>query len=376
MKTVSARLYPTWKQEQTLCRFLRVSCWVYNQALEHRIKSYKRRGESVSLYSQQALLTHWRGRMDWLKCVPVEVERDALRRIDWGMRAFFRRVKNGQKPGFPRFRSHRRYRSFEVLSLGKYLRDGNRVYVSGIGLMKYRGMQEFEGRIKGIRVLQKARGWFVQLIVDDGLPSKERRKCDRCVGIDLGLTSFATLSNGEKIENPRWYQSSQRYLRKLSRRASRTKKGSNRRRKAYEKVARFHERIADIRRDWIHKITRRLIDEYDLIAVEDLDIEGMSRSRLSKSISDVAWGQFLRILEYKAASAGVTVVRVDPRGTSQECSECGRIVPKELSDRVHSCSCGYTACRDVNAARNILNRVPRVTGESTPVESTLIGAKC
>lgn len=369
MKTVSAKLYPTASQEHSLARFLDVGRWVFNKALEHRIKAYNRRGESVQYMQQQAMLTRWRGHMDWLRVVPVRVERDALRRVDRGMQAFFRRVKSGQKPGFPRFKSRLRWRSFEVLQPGKYLRDGNRVYVPGIGPVKYRGMMGFVGSIQGLRVVRKERGWYVQLIVDSGKPPAAK-PIERRIGIDVGLTHFATFSTGEKIENPRWYRDGQRRLRFLQRIGSRRKKGSNRRRKAYSRVARFHERIAETRKDWIHKLTRRLVNEYDLIAVEKLNIQGMVRSRFAKSISDAAWGRFVNTLTYKAVNAGATVVAVDPRGTSQECSKCGQTVPKLLSDRVHSCTCGYVADRDENAALNILRRA---TPEVTRGECTLAG---
>lgn len=357
MKTISAKIYPALNQERTLFRFLNIGRWVYNRTLDQRIKAYRRRGESVQYRHQQALLTKWRERMDRLRLVPVGIERDALRRVERGMVAFFRRCKAGEKPGFPRFKSRDRWRSFEILQTGKYLRDCSRVFIPGLGSVRYRGMQSFDGEIKGLRVLRKPSGWYVQLIVDTG-PAPEKRPVAGSIGIDVGLAHFATLSNGEHIDNPRWYRSAQKRLRFLQRITSRRTKGSNRRRKAVARVSRFHERISELRRDWTHKLSRRLVNEFDLIAVEDLNVKGLARTRLSKSILDAAWTQFINQLDYKAANAGGQVVRVDPRNTSQECSACGRVVPKTLSDRVHSCECGYVACRDVNAAKNILLRVP------------------
>lgn len=369
MKTVSAKLYPTPSQERELLRFLHAGRWVYNRGLEHRIKAYRRRGESPTLYQQHALLTAWRGRMEWLRSVPAHIERDALGRVDRGMKAFFRRVKAGQTPGFPRFKGRDRWRSFEVMQPGKYLRDGNRAHVPGIGPVTYRGMDAFVGAIKGIRIIRKERGWYVQLIVDDG-GHPPARPVARRIGIDVGLASLATLSDGTKIENPRWYRGAQKRLRFLQRIVSRRRKGSARRRRAAARLAIFHERLADTRRDWIHKLTRQLVNEYDLIAVENLNVQGMVRSRFGKSILDAAWSEFAWQLSYKAANAGATFLQVDPRNTSQECSECGRIVPKSLSERVHSCSCGLVLDRDVNAARNIL---ARATGELTRGECTSAG---
>ena len=376
VEVISAKLYPTPSQCRDLLRFLSVARWVYNRSLDQRIKAYRRRGESITLYQQQAMLTDWRAKMDRVRLVPARIERDALRRVDRGMKAFFRRVKAGEKPGFPRFKGSDRWRSFEVLQPGTYLRDGNRVHIPGIGPMKYRGMQQFDGKIKGIRVVRKASGWYVQLIVDTG-PAPEKRPVTRRIGIDVGLTTFATLSNGEKIENPRWYRKAQKRLRFLQRRVSRRKKGSNRRRRAVQRVARFHERIADTRRDWTHKLTRRLVDEFDLIAVENLNVKGLARTRLAKSIIDAAWTEFAWQLDYKAENAGVQFMRVDPRNTTQDCSECGRRVPKTLRDREHVCTCGYRDCRDVNAAKNILRRASAefTRGESVVVRAATCGRR-
>jgi len=373
MKTISAKLYPNASQERTLYRFLRVGRWVYNQALEQRIKAYNRRSESITYNDQQALLTGWRDRMEWLRLVPAQIERDALRRVDRGMKAFFRRVKAKETPGFPRFKSCDRWRSFEVLQPGKYLRDGSKVHVPGVGPMRYRGMQPFEGAIKGVRVIRKPSGWYVQLIVDTGPPPDER-DIQTAIGIDVGLTHFCTLSDGTKVENPRWYRASQHRLRFLQRRVSRRLKGSNRRRRAVQQVQLHHERVGNKRRDWTHKLSRHLINEFDMIAVENLNVKGLARTRLAKSIYDAAWTQFFGQIRSKAENAGCLFVEVDPRNTSQECSACGRVVPKTLSDRVHRCGCGYVADRDENAAKNVLARaIPQVLRESTRGECTSAG---
>lgn len=366
---ISAKIYPTPDQERKLIRFLDVSRWIYNRALEHRIKAWKRRKQAITSYQQQSLLTQWRSRMDWIRAVPAQIERDALRRVDRGMRSFFRRIKDGEKPGHPRFKGKNRWRSFEALQPGKYLRENFRVHVPGIGEMRYRGMREFRGEIRGVCVMRRSRGWYFKLIVRDDL-HVDKIVPSSSVGVDVGLRSFATLSDGRKIENPRWFQSSQRRLRFLQRIVARRKKGSNRRRRAIERVARFQEKIADTRRGWIHKETRKLINQYDLIALENLSLGGMSRGLLSKSVRDAAWGIFIRQLEYKAESAGKTVVRINPRGTSQECSVCGLKIEKKMNERVHSCPCGCVLDRDHNAAINILRRA---TAKSTLAESTLAG---
>jgi putative transposase len=368
IRTHSAKLYPTPEQERSLARFLNVSRWVYNRALEHRKKAWDRRRERVSYYQQQSLLVLWRSRMEWLRDVPSEIERDGLRRVERGMKAFLSRLKSGGKPGFPRFKSKQRWHSFEVMQCRKPLHPNNYVFVPGIGHVKYRGLVDFQsGAVKGIRVVRKESGWYLQLIVDiKNTPTP--RDGNRHIGIDLGLSSFATLSNGRKINNPRWRQSVSVKIKKLSRIVSRRKHGSHRRLAACSRLARFHERVAETRRDWIHKTTRSLVGQYDLIAVENLNVQGMVRSSFAKGISDAAWSQFVAVLTYKAENAGAKVVAVDARNTSQNCSECGQAVPKTIGVRVHSCTCGYVADRDENAARNILRRA---TAEYTRGETWL-----
>jgi putative transposase len=373
MRTVSVKLYPTATQTGRLLQFLDVSRWVYNRALDQRIKAWRRRKESVSVYSQSALLTQWRSRLRFLADVPVRIERGALRRVDQAVKDFWRRRRAGIKHnGFPRFKPLNRWRAFEILQPANYVRGELRIFVPGVGEVRCRGLRAIETEIKGIRILKKASGWYAQLLTVS--QPGEQKPIRSAVGIDVGLSAFATLSTGEKIKNPRWRQVTQRRLSVLRRRSRRRITGSGRQIRAAHQFAICHERIANRRRDWLHKLTKRLIGEFDLIAIEDLALCGLSRSRHAGSILDAAWGEFARQLGYKAESAGCQLVRVNPCGTSQECSACGnRGTPKSLDDRVHVCHCGYTADRDVNAAKNILNRVPQVMREFTRGECSLAG---
>jgi len=184
----------------------------------------------------------------------------------------------------------------------------------------------------------------------------QRKSTGKQVGIDVGLKSIAALSTGEWIENPRWLHSSLARLRRLQRRASRQVTGSQRQHKTYRQIARLHERITNQRMDFLHKVSRRLVDEFDLIAIEDLTLAFMNRNpHLALASHDAGVGILRQMLEYKAESAGIPLVAVNPANTSQVCSGCGSIVPKDLSVRVHACShCGLVLDRDVNAARNIL----------------------
>lgn len=368
MRSIEVKLYLNDSQSKILSVWLDRCAWIYNRALEHRIKAWARRRESVSFNTQAVLLTAWRRRMAEIDEVPVWFARDALRRVDRGMQAFFRRCKAGEKPGFPRFRSRHRYNSLENLVKGSYVRAGNFIRVPKLGLIKFRGgNQSIPATQKLLRIIRRASGWFAQVVVDDGKAAPAPVPVTTSVGIDVGLASFATLSDGEVIENPRWHRASQRKLRSANRRVSRRVKGSTNRRKAISRLRRVHERVAAQRKDFAHQHSRRLVNAYDLIAFENLNVSGLARGRLSKSILDAAWSMFMRFITYKAENAGKRAVAVNARGSSQECPACGNVRAKSLDERVHRCSCGCVMDRDHAAAQIILARALGVAG-ATPVE--------
>ncbi len=356
MRTIEAKIYLKPSQEKTLLSWMRVCCGIYNRALEQRIKAYCRRGESVTYLRQQTLLTTQRERIPHLTAVPLGFERDALRRVDRGMQAFFRRVKTGKKPGFPRFRPVSRYTSMEYSTLGQYIRGDGLLSIPKLGLVKYRaGKQRISKTQRLLRIIHRAAGWFAQVVVDEVKPVAPLTD-EGPIGIDMGLSTFAALSTGEKIDNPRFARKSERKLRSLQRRVSRRKKGSNRRKKAVRVLRRHHERIAAQRRAFCHQVSTDLVRRHWLIAVEKLNIKGLSRTRLARSFSDAGWSIFLNQLRAKAECAGRELIEVDPRFTSQTCPECGTIQKKELWERKHECPCGCVGDRDVIAARVILLR--------------------
>lgn len=276
-----------------------------------------------------------------------------LKRVHLAFNAFFRRVKNGEKPGFPRFKSARRYDSITYQQIGKVL-SGSRLRLSKIGSVRIRQHRPLAGTVKTLTIKREAGRWFALFSVDceaQPLPFNIN-----AIGIDVGLTSFATLSDGTKIENPRWFRAAQAKLRRLQRRVARRKRGSNRRRKAVMLLARFHNHIRDQRRDFHHKESRKIVNQNGLIAVEDLNVKGLASGMLAKSVNDAGWSNFLDMLAYKAESAGRLLVKVDPRGTSQTCL-CGAEVRKTLAIREHRCSsCGLVADRDHISAQIILAR--------------------
>jgi putative transposase len=288
--------------------------------------------------------------------------------LDKAFDAFFQRVKMGEEPGYPRFKGRQRWRSFGLKEYGNGFRlDGRRLKLSGIGRISLRWHRPIQGHIKTLRVAKKAGKWYASFscVVDTPAPLPES---GRAVGLDVGLSSLITTSDGEKKEHPRFYRKAQRRLRVAQRRVARRKKGGSGRRKAVMILQNRHEQVANQRKDYLNKLAHDLVQRYDRIALEDLSITRMVHGNLAKSILDASWGSLVQRLRDKAASAGRMVVLVDPRGTSKTCSGCGRTFEGlTLADRWVTCACGLSLDRDHNAAINILNRAGNVRwGISSP----------
>jgi putative transposase len=356
IRTYSYPLRPTKQQAQVLSAWIESCRYLYNVALEQRKDAYRKVRKSVSLYDQFRDLTELRTEPEW-KTISAEVLRSPLTRLDRAFKAFFRRVKNDENPGYPRFKNKRRYDSFSFGTDNPVVVDKDRVKIPSFGYVKFHRYRKLPAYIK-IKEVQIKRSktdqWYVHFVLDLGeAPKKIIPKTS--VGIDLGLTHFATLSNGEQIANPRYYRASERALAKRQRKLARKQRKSNSREKARVLVAKAHERIVNQRKDFTRKTAKELIGRYDLIIHEDLNIKGMVQTNnFGKSINDVSWGYFLQCVAYKAEEAGKFVIGVNPIGTSQKCSGCGKIVKKDISERIHNCPfCGLTLDRDHNAALNI-----------------------
>jgi len=291
--------------------------------------------------------------------VHSQVLQNVSARIDFAFKAFFRRCKKGKKPGYPRFRNKFRYDSFCYTQSGFRVIEGKSVVqLSKIGRVKIVLHRPIEGKIKTCTVKRTATNkWFVSFSCDIDLDVKQK-PLDPVIGIDVGLESFATLSDGSKIGNPRFFKQEEKRLARAQRKLSGQKKGSPGRKWARRVVARIYERISNKRSNFSHQASRRLVDRFGVIAVEDLSINKMMKNNfrsINKSIGDVAWSMFIDLLSCKAEWAGKKVIRVNPAYTSQTCSRCGYRQSKKLSDRVHKCSsCGLILDRDHNAAINIL----------------------
>jgi putative transposase len=350
------RLYPTKAQIEFLDGELREACSLYNAGLEERIGAYKTCRKSINYYDQANQLKAMRAD-GCLTLSNFSCCQDVLRRLDKTFKAFFARVKRGDKPGFPRFRSFRRFDSITFPSYGDGCRllDNGKLRIQGAGHIKVKLHRPVEGTIKTVTIKRQAGKWFVCFSVERS--TSPLPESSDAVGIDVGLTSFAVLSDGTDIENPRWYRAGQAKLRVAQRRvARRPNKRSNRRRKAVLLLQKAHARIANQRTDFHHKLSRNIVNDFGLIAVENLNVKGLASGMLAKSVHDAGWSQFLSYLTYKAEDAGRELVKVDPRGTSQTCT-CGARVPKRLQDRWHSCpACGLSAGRDSVSSHVILNR--------------------
>ena len=372
------RIYPTRAQDAALRETLYRLRELYNAALQHRRDAYRKRGEGVSAYGQMRELAGVREVRPEYAEIHTHLLQDALTRLDRAYRAFFRRVKAGETPGFPRFKGRGRYRTFTFKDAANHngvrlLAGGKRVKLAGIGNVKVKLHRPVGGRIKQASVSLDGDGhWYIAFACAD-VPARPLPPLDTSVGIDVGITTFAALSDGTMVDNPRPYEMAQRSLATAQRRASRRKRGSKRRRKAVELLAKQSARVQRVRLDFHHKTAHAIVQRFGSIAVEDLNVKGLARMRLAKQVHDAGWAQFTTILANKAESAGREFYRVDPRGTSQECSGCQERVPKGLHVRVHACPhCGLVLDRDVNAAVNVQARGHRVRGGASrkrPVES-------
>lgn len=355
-RTFKYRLYPSKAQQTAMQKSLDACRWVYNKALETRKTAWEERQENVSRYDTIKMIPQWKQDNPNLTSAYSQSLQEACTRVDLAFQAFFRRVKAGETPGYPRFKGADRYDSFTYPQSGFRLL-GKQLEISKIGLVKIRKHRGIEGTIKTLTIRRTATGkWYACFSCE--VEPKPLPKTESVVGIDVGLESFATFSNGEKIENPRFFRKSEKALAKAQRKLSKQKNGTSERKKAKKVVAHVHEKTANKRRDFAHKTSRNIVNGFQVIALEKLDIKQMRESGfkgIRKSIGDVAWNQFVQFTQYKAEEAGREFVQVNPRNTSKTCSRCGQLVEKKLSTRVHVCPhCGLSLDRDENAAINIL----------------------
>jgi len=357
--TYKYRLFPTNAQKTAMTKALDACRWVYNKTLETRKNAYEERQESLSRYTTIKMIPIWKTQNEYLNNAYSQSLQESCTRVDLAFKAFFRRVKAGDKPGYPRFRSYNRYDSFAYPQVGFKLLDNSTLRLSKIGDVKIKIHRNITGIIKTLTIRRdRLDNWYACFSCE--VEPKPLPVIDKVVGIDFGLTTFATMSDGSKIERQRWMQKEEKRLAKIQRKVSSLNKGTPKRRKSVKALNHIHQSIANRRRDFSHKESRKLVNKYQLIVFEKLNINGMQNNTfktITRGITDVAWNQFVQFTKYKAVCAGRTEIEVNPKGTSQDCSGCGVKVPKDLSVRIHDCPhCGLVIDRDLNASFNILAR--------------------
>lgn len=370
-RTFKYKVYPNRVQSEALDAQLGEACRLYNGALDERRSAWKMTGTSINYYDQANQLKAIRadGSLDLAN---FSAAQDVLRRVDKTFKAFFGRVKAGRKAGFPRFRSRRRYDSLTFPSYGDgcRLRTNGRLYLQGIGDLKVKMHREILGKIKTVSVKREAGNWYVLFSCE--VEASPLPASGEAVGIDVGLTTFAVLSDGSEIANPRYARKAAAAVRRAQRKVARRKRRSNGRRKAVALLQKAHAHVAAQRNDFHHKAAREIVNRFGLIAVEDLNVKGLAGSMLARSVHDAGWGMFIQRLDDKAESAGRQIVRVNPNGTTQRCSGCQTVVPKTLSQRWHDCpACGLSLSRDENAAREILRLGLSLGAQTWPVAASV-----
>ena len=374
-KAYKYRLDPTPEQQAALDWTLRRCCELYNAALQERRDAWRMQQVSITYYDQQNQLPAIKELRPEYRDIHTHVLQDVVRRLDTAMRAFFRRVKNGEKPGYPRFQARTRYHSFTYGEYGNGVRlDGGLLSLSKIGRVALRLHRPLEGTPKTVTLAREADGWYA-CISCANVPAQPLPLTGKETGIDVGLKAFLTLADGSQIANPRHHRRAEKALKRAARRVARRKRGSHRRRKAVKLLAKKHQKVARQRRDFHHKTALALVRQYDSIYYEAIQTRNLSirpkpkpdgkggylpngasqKAGLNISIHDAGWSQFLTMLSCKAAYAGKRAEAVPPAYTTQDCSGCGERVPKSLSVRTHICpACGLVLDRDTNAAVNIL----------------------
>ena len=372
------RLKPTALQAQTIDNTLDMLRCQYNYQLAQRFEWYEQNRSPIdrcslivchipelkdkpNRFSQQATLTQLKKDRPWYKNIHSQVLQEVPKKVEIAFDRWLKGDANGKHSGKPRFKGKGQYKTFAYPQFKKEHLNNDKITLSKIGEVKvivHRPIPDgFD--IKTVSITKKADGYYVTLSLEDKtVPTiKPDFDIDNIVGIDVGLIDFIVTSDDERIAAPKFLRKAERKLKSAQRRVSRRKKVSSRRKKAIIKLAKQHKKVADTRKDFHFKTANNLLKKYDVVAVEKLNIKGLAKTKLAKSINDAGWGQFISILTVKAENAGLKVVAINPNGTSQESSSCGDKVKKPLSQRMHNCpNCNISLCRDLNASLNIKAR--------------------
>ncbi|MGB3637777.1 MAG: transposase, partial [Rivularia sp. (in: cyanobacteria)] len=362
------RLKPNKEQRRIIDSTLNMLRCQYNYQLAQRFDWYETNRCSIdrcslivchlpelknkpSRFSQQASLKQLKINRPWYKSIHSQVLQEVPKKVEIAFDRWLKGDSNGKKSGRPRFKGEGQYKTFTYPQFKQHHFVGNKITLPKIGDVKVIVHRPIPDGfvIKTVSVTKKANGYYVTLSLDNKeVPTiKPDFNADNIVGIDVGLIDFYVASDNTRIAAPKYLRKAERKLKAAQRKVSRRKKGSNRRKKAINKLGIQHKKVADTRSYFHFKTAKRLLSKYDVIAVENLNVKGLARTRLAKSVHDAGWAQFINILTFKAENAGLRVIAVNPNGTSQECWKCGNKVKKTLSQRIHECSCGTRICRDL-----------------------------
>ena len=362
-RTLKFRLYPSKEQESLLLENIDLCRQTYNILLQE-LNNQK----IINKSELSAIIPDLKICFPKLNKVYSKALQPECDKLFNNLRMLSKLKKKGKKVGKLRFKSKNSFKSITYNQSGFRLIQTNKrlqkLHLSKIGNIKILTHRETKGKIKQITIKRtNSNKWFANISCE--LNKEIKTDLQKRIGIDLGINNYVYDSDGNSFDNPKFLKQSLNKLRKLSRNLSNKKKGSNNRNKARLKVAKLHEKIENQRNYFLHKLSRNYVNNYSLIAVEKLQIQNMIKNnRLSRSISDASWYKFIKMLEYKAESAGVQVIKVNPRNTTQECSNCNKIIKKKLKDREHNCSCGLNMNRDYNSAINILNKIKTTVGSA------------
>ncbi len=357
LRTYKFRIYPNKKQELKLLATLNLCRFTYNSQLELKIDRYKKDKINLTQFDLNNNLILLKEEYPELKDIYAQTLQDINKRISLAFDGFYRRIKQRETPGFPRFKSKHRYDSITYPQFGFNIK-GHMLVLSKFGSLNIVIHREIKENIKTLTIKKTPSGkWFAYFSVEQKL-KKHFFHQENVVGIDLGLIHFYVDSQGHFVDAPKYLRESEQRLKKLQRKHSRKQKGSKNRNKSRLKLATLHEKIVNQRTDFLHQQSRLLVDRVDVLVVEHLQIKNMTQNHyLAKSIHDASWNTFLQFLSYKAEEAGKKIVEINPKGTSQVCL-CGKKVEKSLAVRVHRCTqCGIEMDRDLMSALVIKQRV-------------------
>lgn len=363
IKSYKVRLYPTKQQIEMIEKHFGCCRYVYNRLLAESIELYQKEKKSLSEFDMNHLITKWRhdDETNWLSEVSSEALQKSAKNLAQAYKNFFRRIKNHENPGFPKFKSKKNSKQNYTLgkvSKSEFKHDTKRIKLAKLRSVRFRGYLP-QGDIIRVTISKSPSGKYHLSACYRNVEMEQFEKTDKGVGIDLGIKDFAIFSDGTKIENPKYFVNTQKKLAKSQRNLSRKSRGSRNREKQRIKVARIHEKIANQRKDFLQKLSTKIIKNYDIICLEDLQVKNMVKNhKLAKSISDVSWSSFIAMLKYKAEWHDKKIIQIDKfYPSSQICNCCGFKNPKikDLSIRQWICpNCDEIHDRDINAAKNIL----------------------